>query len=736
MKRPVSKWAAIGVAGALIIGYMLCLPRNLFKDTVYSTVVTDRDGELLGARIAEDGQWRFPPTDSVPARFAAAIIQFEDRAFRWHPGVNPAAIARATWQNITSGRVVSGGSTITMQVIRMSRGRKRNIFQKAIEAILATRLELRCSKDEILAMYAGHAPFGGNVVGIEAASWRYFGRSPEDLSWSETAMLAVLPNSPALIHPGKNREALMKKRNKLLLRLHEKGFIDKTDYTLACEEPLPESPEPLPNYAPHLTEYIHRTAKGERVRTDISIGLQIRAEEVAERWGRKFSGTGINDLAFVIMDVHDGGIVAYGGNTGFGCGREGSSVDAARAPRSTGSILKPLLYCALLQEGQILPRTLLADTPVNINGFSPQNFDRKFYGAVPASEALTRSLNVPSVHSLREYGVPKFHELLKKAGMTTLIRPADDYGLSLILGGAEGTLYDITKIYATMAAIVQDEGDGSRTGSQDDRINGFPLNDRMAVYCTLDALKEVNRPDEMDWRAISSVRKVAWKTGTSYGFRDGWAVGVSPDYAVGVWTGNATGQGSPGLTGARTAGPVMFGLFNLLPLSGWFEEPSYGEYIEAEVCRQSGHLKSIFCNEYDTERLPKNAIRSQPCPYHRSDGYFYLPPAMEWYYKTHHPEYSSAQRHGNGDIPMQFIYPEPDSFIHIPRQLDGTRGEIVFQIAHRFPGVTVFWHLDDSYIGSTRYLHQMPIAPEKGHHRMTAVDSDGNTISIGFDISG
>lgn len=728
MRRHLYRKIAAATALALFTAYMLCLPRDLFHDTVYSTVVMDRDGELLGARIAEDGQWRFPPSDSIPDRFAEALIEFEDRAFRWHPGVNPAAIARAAWQNATSGKVVSGGSTITMQVIRMSRGRKRDIFQKAIEAIMATRLELRCSKDEILAMYAAHAPFGGNVVGIEAASWRYFGRSPEDLSWSEAATLAVLPNSPALIHPGKNRDALKRKRDRLLLRLHEKGLMDQSCYRLACEEPLPDSPMPLPQHAPHLTEQLHRTAKGERTRTDISIGLQVMADGVAERWGRKFSDSGINDLAFVIIDVHTGKTAAYGGNTGFGNWREGSSVDVARSPRSTGSILKPLLYCAMLQEGQILPNTLLADTPVNINGFSPQNFDRKFYGAVPASEALTRSLNVPSVHSLREYGVQKFHELLKKAGMTTLTRPAEEYGLSLILGGAEGTLYDITRIYATMAAIAMGY----------DNVPGtdvFPLDDRMAIYCTLDALKEVNRPDEMDWRSISSVRRVAWKTGTSYGFRDGWAVGVSPDYAIGVWAGNAPGQGCPGLTGARTAGPVMFDLFNLLPASGWFPEPPYGEYTEAEVCRLSGHLKSIFCQECDTVKLPLNAMRSQPCPYHRNDGSFSLPPVMEWFYRTHHPEYDSGRRQAPDDIPMQFIYPEYGSTIHLPRQLDGSKGKAVFQLAHRNPGTTIFWHLDDSYIGSTKFIHQMSVSPEPGHHSMTAVDSSGNTVSVGFDIT-
>lgn len=731
IRRHKVKSVSVFALSVLLVIYWFSLPRVLFGDIPCSTVVTDRNGELLGARIAEDGQWRFPPSDTVPERFAEAVILFEDRTFRRHPGVNPAAVARAAWQNIKSHRVVSGGSTITMQTIRLSRGReKRTLRQKFIEAVLATRLEIRCSKEEILAMYASYAPFGGNVVGLEAAAWRYFGRPAHELSWAEAATLAVLPNAPATIYPGRNRDALKDKRDRLLERLFRKGLIDSLTLALACDEPLPSSPLPLPQYAPHLTEWHCRHDKGRVTRTSIDIGLQKLAEQTVSRWHGEFSRAGINDLAVVVMDIHTGEPVIYCGNAGYGSGRPGCDVDAARAPRSTGSILKPFLYCALLQDGEILPRTLLPDIPVNINGFSPQNFDRKFYGAVPADEALARSLNVPAVHSLRRYGPAKFLSLLKDAGMTTLTRPASDYGLSLILGGAEGALYEITSIYAEMAAVL--------TGCAGKHGGDFPLNDRMAISCTFEALKEVNRPDEMDWRMISSVRKVAWKTGTSFGFRDGWAVGVTPDYAVGVWVGNAQGQGSPGLTGARTAGPVMFDIFNLLPSSGWFEMPEYGEYTEAEVCRQSGHLKGQYCETCDTVMLPKAALRSDPCPYHIPSGAFLLPPAMEWFYREHHPEYRQEAAKYPAlapDGPMEFIYPEKGSSIMLPKQLDGSGGDAVFHLAHSDPDATVFWHLDDSYIGSTRFIHRLRMHPPQGRHTCTVVDNAGNSLSIGFTIN-
>ena len=735
-----------GVLAALLVVYLFCLPRDLFKNTSYSTVVTDRNGELLGARIAADGQWRFPPSDTVPWKFKTALVEFEDRWFAWHPGVNPVSIVRATIGNIKAGRITSGGSTITMQVIRMSGGRDRTIFNKLKEAILATRLELRCSKQEILAMYASHAPFGGNVVGLEAASWRYYGRPPGEMSWGEAATLAVLPNAPAEIHPGKNRDKLMKKRNRLLTQLYKKGCLDSLDLALACDEPLPDKPKPLPQEAMHLTEYYCRTRPGKRTRTTIDINLQRQVQAVADQWNDELSATGVNDLAAIVKDVRTGDVLAYVGNANPQRKRPGGEVDIIRSPRSTGSILKPILYCALLQEGEILPNTLLPDVPINLNGFSPQNFNRKFNGAVPASEALARSLNVPSVHSLRKFGVPKFLDILRGCGITTMNESASHYGLSLILGGAEGNLADVTDVYAKMAASYQ------RVDTTDikkgDRLYGFPLKDKCALWWTFDALKEVDRPDEIDWRLVGSVRKVAWKTGTSYGFRDAWAVGVTPDYAVGVWAGNAQGQGVPGLTGARAAGPVMFDIFNLLPFNeydsaysrnGWFKEPVYGDYITAEVCHESGCLKGVDCGQVDTLMLPRKAVRSEGCPYHKTvDGerVFVLPPSMEWYYKQHHPEYTATESRGKRDnAPMEFIYPEDGAEILIPKQLDGTVKGVTFNLAHRNPSTTVFWHLDDEYVGETQLIHQMVLNPAPGRHAVTVVDEEGNTLSVVFKIS-
>ncbi|MBQ3872414.1 MAG: penicillin-binding protein 1C [Bacteroidales bacterium] len=733
------KWQICVIGGLLLLLlWLFVLPQGLFRDTVYSTVVESAEGELLGARIAADGQWRFPPQESVPERFATALIQFEDRRFRWHPGVDVLAIGRALKENTRSGHVVSGGSTITMQVIRISRGKERTLWQKVIEAVEAVRLECRHSKKYILAQYAAHAPFGGNVVGLEAAAWRYFGVPAGDLSWGESALLAVLPNAPSSLHPGKGREELLEKRNRLLLRLLEHGDIDNDTYNEAVLEPLPDRPVALPSYASH---YVQGCPEGVQTRSTIQLPLQRAVEEAVRLRSDALAAEGVADMAAVVIDNSTGEVVAYVGNSSPERQRPGSEVDIARSPRSTGSILKPLLYEAALEDGTILPGTLLPDIPVNLNGFAPQNFDREFYGAVPANEALSRSLNVPAVFLLRSYGVPRFYDVLVKAGLTTLTHDASHYGLSLILGGAECTLLDITMAYSGMV-----------------RDFSTPLemtnNRRLAIWYTLEALKEVNRPDQLDWRLIGSVRKAAWKTGTSYGFRDAWAVGMIPAYTIGVWAGNAEGEGVPGLTGARAAGPVMFDILNLLPSlkTADFEDapPSgrspvlkngqkqgrnssgeSGGVVWADVCKASGHLAGPECPETVSMQLPERAMESAPCPYHKG-GAFVLPPSMEWYYRPHHPEYTGAGK-ASGGASMEFIYPSaPGSVLRMPARMGTEEPGIVFRVAHRDAGTTLWWHMDGAYVGETRLIHEIRLSPAPGRHRLTVTDASGETISTSF----
>ena len=756
----VTKKVILCILAFLVTGYIFCLPRHLFH-VPYSTVVTDRNEELLGARIASDGQWRFPPRNTTPEKIKECLITFEDKHFYHHWGVNPFAIGRAFYQNVKNKRIVSGGSTLTMQTIRLARNESRTFREKLIEMIWATRLEFRASKEEILSMYISHAPFGGNVVGLDAAAWRYFGHSADDLSWAESAMLAVLPNAPAMIHLSKGRKTLLDKRNRLLKQLLEKKTIDSSTYELAISEPLPDEPHALPQIAPYLVSRFYQERNGEYSRSTLNKGIQTQVEDLAERWSNEFGRSDIRNLAILVIDIPSNQVVAYCGNVHFDRKQGGNQVDVIQAPRSTGSILKPFLYYAMLQEGSLLPDMLLPDVPVNINGFTPQNFSMQFEGAVPASEALARSLNIPAVTMLQRYGVPKFHSFLQQIGLKTINRSSSHYGLSLILGGAEATLWDVTNAYAMMGRSLLQLPQRScslllPTSRITESTDPFQPG---AVWQTFDALKEVNRPEEIDWKSIPSMQTIAWKTGTSYGFRDAWAVGVTPRYAVGVWVGNATGEGKPGLVGAQTAGPVLFDIFNLLPSSSWFTRPA-GIFVEAEVCRKSGHLKGRFCDETDTLLVLPAGLRTEACPYHHlvtlsanesqriyencanteptlRKSWFTLPPVWEWYYKQHHPEYKPLPpfKAGCGEDtfqPMQFIYPPMNARIKLPKQLDGSKGFLTVELAHNNPNATVFWHLDETYQAQTQDFHKISLQPAAGKHSLTAVDGEGNTISTTF----
>lgn len=776
-KLSITRKVMLGILTFLLIGYIFCLPGQLFH-VPYSTVVTDRNDELLGARIASDGQWRFPPRETTPEKIKQCLITFEDKHFYHHWGVNPLSVGRAIYQNTKHKRIISGGSTLTMQTIRLARNESRTFGEKVIEMIWATRLEFRASKEEILSMYVSHAPFGGNVVGLDAAAWRYFGHSAEDLSWAESAMLAVLPNAPAMIHLSKGRKMLLSKRNRLLKQLLEKKIIDSSTYELAITEPLPDEPHPLPQIAPHLVSRFYKERNGLYTRSTIDRGMQTHIEDLAERWSNEFNRSDIRNLAILVIDIPTNQVIAYCGNVHFDRKQGGNQVDVIQAPRSTGSILKPFLYYAMLQEGSLLPDMLLPDIPININGFTPQNFSMQYEGAVPASEALARSLNIPAVTMLQRYGVPKFHNFLQQTGFKTITRSSSHYGLSLILGGAEATLWDVTNTYAQMGRsliphpdskpsekkeagiIMVEEKEKENETTQKSNQKNF-IWDKGAVWQTFDALKEVNRPEEIDWKSIPSMQTIAWKTGTSYGFRDAWAVGVTPRYAVGVWVGNATGEGKPGLVGAQTAGPVLFDIFNYLPTSSWFERPT-SVFVDAEVCRQSGHLKGRFCEETDTILILPAGLRTDACPYHHlitlsadekhrvyencanteptlQKSWFTLPPVWEWYYKQHHPEYRPLPpfKAGCGEDtfqPMQFIYPPINAHIKLPKQLDGSKGFMTVELAHNDPDATIFWHLDETYLMQTQDFHKISLQPDPGKHSLTAVDGEGNTVSTTFFI--
>ncbi|MEO5583750.1 MAG: transglycosylase domain-containing protein, partial [Saprospiraceae bacterium] len=394
------------------------------------------NGQLLGARLAKDEQWRFQPADTIPFKFKRAILLFEDKHFYYHPGINPISLCRALIQNLKARKIVRGGSTISMQDIRLRRGisRKRNLLNKLLEMYWAVGLEVSNSKNKILLDYSSRASFGTNVVGLEAACWRYFDKPSANLTWAEAACLAVLPNSPSLIHPGKNRSSLKIKRDKLLKKLYLAESIDLDTYQRALLEPLPDHPLPLPNIAPHLLDYLYLSAEiSGTIKTTIDYALQNQINELARNTYTNLSASKIYNLAILIADTKTGNTIAYVGNPSNTI--QSLHVDHIQALRSTGSIMKPFLYTGALSKGIILPKTLLKDIPTVIEGFQPKNFNLNYSGAVHADQALIQSLNIPMVLLLRQYGLEQFHHDLNQLGLTSFHKPPSYYGLSLILGG-------------------------------------------------------------------------------------------------------------------------------------------------------------------------------------------------------------------------------------------------------------------------------------------------------------
>jgi len=788
-----------------IVLFIFSLPRPLFS-SFYSPALFDRGGKLLGARVAHDGQWRFPVLASltVNRKFAEAITEAEDRRFRKHPGVDFLSLGRAFIQNMRARRIVSGGSTITMQTIRLARpGRKRDVAEKIIEAFLAVRLEFTYSKDQILGLYATHAPFGANVVGIEAASWRWFGRSSADLSWAEAATLAVLPNSPGLIHPGRNRELLRKKRDALLDRLRAKGLFDEETLQLARLEEIPGEPLALPGLAPHLLARIVAEAGGAvefnsenkkhplykngfSLVTTLDYEVQQRAVAILERWALRFSERGIKSAACVILDTQSGETLAYVGNVASG---DAPAVDVAMAPRSSGSILKPFLYAAMLDSGDILPSSLVSDIPTRVGSYSTENNSRTYLGVVRADEALARSLNVPAVRSLRLYGIARFADLLRSLGMTTLFRKGEDYGLPLILGGAEVKLWEITGLYAGLARRANSQTaeasffpssffvdgaayEGGGAGYKARNYTGMDIS-QGAAWLTMEALTFVTRPgEEAQWQEYAGSRRIAWKTGTSFGSRDAWAVGTTPAWTVGVWIGNASGEGRAELVSSSTSAPVLFDLFSamdsIFASSGgrtWFHQPTV-DLIPIEVCAYSGFPAGPDCAKTTTILVPRKAPRHNPCPYCqtvalnqagdrritlginaeqiRLEKWFVLPPAEEWYFRRWNLDYKPLPPlrsdtddlavSGSGIPSLALFNPEPGARIYIPREIDGREGRVVFQAAHRDNGEKIYWHIDDVYLGETSVYHDMEARPGAGFHTITLVDGNGNRITRRFEV--
>ncbi|MBJ2320888.1 MULTISPECIES: peptidoglycan glycosyltransferase PbpC [unclassified Pseudomonas] len=523
-------------------------------------VVLAEDGTPLWRFADANGVWRYPVhTSEVSPYYLDALLTYEDRWFYQHPGVNPLALVRATWQNLSGARVVSGGSTLSMQVARLLDPHSRTLHGKLRQLWRTAQLEWHLSKDEILNLYLNRAPFGGTLQGVAAASWAYLGKSPSQLTHAEAALLAVLPQAPSRLRPDRHPQRAQEARDKVLRRLAEFQVWPQSAVDEALEEPLLLAPRLEPSLAPLLARRLNRPDSPPLIRTTLDATLQRRLEDLLLGWRARLPEH--TSAAILVVEEESMAVRAYLGSVDINDTKRFGHVDMISALRSPGSTLKPFLYGMALDDGLIHSESLLQDVPRRYGDYRPGNFSMGFTGAVPASTALSSSLNLPAVQLLEAYGPKRFAAQMRIGGMPLALPALAEPNLALILGGAGSRLEDLVSGYS---ALARDGKSATLRLQPDDALRERPLLSPGAAWIVRRILSGQARPDR-DPRAELVQRPVlAWKTGTSYGFRDAWAIGVGPRYLIGVWIGRPDGTPVPGQFGLASAAPLMLQVHDVL----------------------------------------------------------------------------------------------------------------------------------------------------------------------------
>ncbi|OGB25469.1 MAG: penicillin-binding protein 1C [Burkholderiales bacterium RIFCSPLOWO2_02_FULL_57_36] len=529
------------------------------RDSPYALVVVARDGTPLRAFPDREHVWRHPVSlKDVSPLYLEALVAYEDKTFWWHPGVNPFALMRAAWQWLTDGRIVSGGSTITMQVARLLDPTPRTIPGKLRQIVRALQIEWHYSKRDILALYLNYAPMGGVLEGVEAGSRAYLGKSSGRLTHAEAALLTVLPQMPSRLRPDRYPQKAQAARDKVLRRMS--GRWSDAAISDALTEPVYAQTVREPLLAPLLAQRIKQDANGRtRIDTTIDATAQSMVEGLLSDRVRNLPAR--VSIAAMAIDNTSGEVLAYAGSADFTDKDRFSHVDMVRSPRSPGSTLKPFLYAFALDEGLIHSESLLADTPQSFSGYQPGNFQQSFHGPVSVSEALVKSLNVPAVEVLEQLGSARFVAMLRRGGLKLEFPRGAEPNLSVILGGAGATLEDLVGAYSSLAR--------KGLAAAPRFIHGAPKQERRmmsegAAFIVRDIL-ETGGPVARAVEGQGAYRGIAWKTGTSFGFRDAWAIGVSNRYTIGVWVGRPDGTPNPGFFGANVAAPLLVDIFTALP---------------------------------------------------------------------------------------------------------------------------------------------------------------------------
>ncbi len=776
-KKSYLKWTAGACVAVLMLAvdaFLLFLAADYFfpfpEGSIHrktAAVVYDSQGRPLRFFLPEDNRWRFEVgLEDISPRLVEAVIASEDRWFHHHPGVNPLALVRAFYVNARAGRVVSGASTIPMQIARMAEPKSRNVNSKIKEAFRAFQLKWHYDDNQLLEIYLNVAPYGGNIEGVAAASYFYFGKSPRALSPAEIALLTALPRSPVAYDPTRNSEAALRERNKVLDQLAGRGVFTKEEAERYSKEPVPSKRKLQPFSAPHFSEYVYqKVSRGESARTTLDSSIQRIASEIAGRHLDNLRRDGIENLAIVVIDNETRSLKALVGSADYFDKKNSGQVNLALARRSPGSALKPFLYAMAIDLGLVIPDTYVLDVPTDYSGYIAENYDGTYRGHITLRHALILSLNAPAVRLLAQVGLRDFHELLLRGGLATLDRPSGKYGLPLILGAGEVTLLDLTNLYATLASggihrplkVIEDE-----TRSYDETR----LFSREASYLTTDALAELKRPDMSSntWALTRDVPEVAWKTGTSYGHRDAWSLGYSTRYTIGVWVGNPGGRGQKGISGSGHAAPILFDLFRGIEGNGSRIAMPDGLNLETiEVCRSSHLLPTPYCGQRDKVTYVKGVSRLERDTYSKrifvdkETGELLLGECIgerphEARTVTTYPAELVAWRMAEGksveaipplsplckDVPSEsppkVVSPDRTTPYRVLNGMPSEyqRVELIARVSEEVD--MLYWYQNGKLIAATKPYRRTFIPLEAGTHNLVVVDSSGRSGSVTYKV--
>jgi penicillin-binding protein 1C len=758
MNKVVVRQVIIAISAGLLLLLVLDFAFPFKPQIHYATQVTDRQGKVIHAFLSKDDKWRlYTALPEITPLLRKTLIYKEDQYFYYHPGINPIAVIRAVFRNVFSGKRTSGASTITMQVVRLMHPQERTYGNKLIEMVRALQLEAHYSKEEILQFYVNLIPYGGNIEGIKSAALLYFGKSPQLLSLAEITALTIVPNRPSSLRPGTRNEALQLARNEWLTRFEKEGLFEKNLIQDALQEPLQVKRLQAPRHAPHLSLRLKQQFPDQpTISTTISFQSQKQIEEQVFNFINRRKLMNIHNAAVLVVNNETMEVEAYVGSADFNNPYDGGQVDGVRAVRSPGSTLKPLLYAAAFDKGMITPKSVLNDVPGNFSGYEPENFDQKFNGPVTTEFALANSLNIPAVRILKEIGTPTLIGKLRKAGFKTIDKQAKDLGLSMILGGCGVTLEELTRLFAAFA----NNGKLSplKFSRESNRGKGESIVSAEAAFLVTGILTKITRPDlPTNFDNTFHLPKIAWKTGTSYGKRDAWSIGYNKKYTIGVWVGNFSGEGVPELSGANTATPLLFSIFNALDYNsskGWYQSPE--QISMRQVCPATGDIPSEFCPHSVPDQFIVGVSNVKKCQHLR---WVFTDPAGRISYCTYCLPESGFEKNAYPNlapeliafnemqkIPYQKIPPhnpkcervfhEGEPLIVSPnkgseyfiRKDEPQQLQLACQAANDVE--EVFWYVNDKMIRKAKPHEAVFISPPMGRVKISCSDDKGRNADV------